>query len=163
MLPDGFANLTTIFAKVTTTCCNQSGAKMKVASAILETVIYAADIDAAEAFYSSVFGLKTAVKHPTTFVFFRCGRQMLLIFNPEKSSQPAPDNPIPRHGPSGVSHFCFYAKDAAEVAAWRAHFVDLGIAIEHDHIWPNGAVSVYIRDPAGNSVEVGEAKLWGFD
>ncbi|MDB5666765.1 MAG: hypothetical protein JWS11_3308, partial [Cypionkella sp.] len=23
--------------------------------------------------------------------------------------------------------------------------------------------SVYVRDPAGNSVEVGEAALWGFD
>lgn len=136
---------------------------MKVPKAILETAIYATDIDAAEAFYSKVFGLEIVSKLPETFVFFRCGQQMLLIFNPEKSARPAPGNPIPRHGSSASSHFCFYAKDAAEVAAWRAHFVDLGITIEHDHIWPNGAASVYIRDPAGNSVEVGEAKLWGFD
>ena len=26
--------------------------------------------------------------------------------------------------------------------------------------WPNGARSLYFRDPAGNSVEIAEPRLW---
>ena len=43
---------------------------------------------------------------------------------------------------------------------WRAHLEGEGIAIEADFNWPNGARSIYIRDPAGNSVEFAEPALW---
>lgn len=134
---------------------------MRPPSAIMETVIYAMDLEASEVFYRDVFGLELVSKMPGRFVFFKCGQQMLLVFDPKKSSEPNPNIPIPRHGSEGQSHFCFYAKDAAEVDAWRRHFVSYGIEIEHEHTWETGAKSVYIRDPANNSVEVGEAKLWG--
>lgn len=130
------------------------------AKGILETVIYATDLDAAERFYRNVFGLDVVRKLSEQFVFFRCGDQMLLVFNPEKSSVTDPANPIPRHGTTGRGHFCFKAEDKAEVDAWRDRFVLLGIEIEHYQRWNNGSHSVYIRDPAGNSVEVGEARLW---
>lgn len=133
---------------------------MKPVTALLETAIYADDIDAAETFYREVFGLTVVSKVAGRFVFFRCGAQMLLVFNPEMSMRADPAIAIPRHGARGAGHFCFRARDAEEVGQWRDHFTALGIAIEHDHIWPNGAHSVYIRDPAGNSVEVGEAALW---
>lgn len=133
---------------------------MHAPSAILETVIYAADLDAAERFYRDVFGLELIRKLEHQFVFFRCGQQMLLIFNPENSIQPDPKNPVPRHGSTGPGHFCFAAKAGHEVADWKAHFISNGIEIEHFHQWPNGSVSVYIRDPAGNSIEVGERKMW---
>lgn len=134
---------------------------MKMASGILETVIYARDLEAAEAFYRDVFGLEPVSKVPDRLVFFKCGQQMLLVFNPDKSREKDPNIVIPRHGTEGAGHFCFYAKDRAEVEAWRDRFVAMGVAIEHYHIWPNDAHSVYVRDPAGNSVEVGEAALWG--
>lgn len=35
-----------------------------------------------------------------------------------------------------------------------------GVAIEADFLWPNGARSIYFRDPAGNSLECAEARLW---
>lgn len=133
---------------------------MRAPSAILETVIYATDLEAAERFYSDVFGLELVRKLAGQFVFFRCGQQMLLIFNPENSILPDPANPVPRHGPKGPGHFCFAATDRSEVESWKAHFISLDIDIEHVHEWPNASVSVYIRDPAGNSVEVGERKLW---
>ena len=134
---------------------------MKMASGIMETVIYARDLDAAEAFYRDVFGLELVSKVPGRLVFFKCGQQMLLVFNPDKSRENDPNIVIPRHGTEGAGHFCFYANDRAEVEAWRDRFVALGVAVEHYHIWPNDAHSVYVRDPAGNSVEVGEAALWG--
>jgi catechol 2,3-dioxygenase-like lactoylglutathione lyase family enzyme len=136
---------------------------MRPPSAIMETALYADDIDAIEAFYRDVFGLEVVTKVPDRLVFFKCGQQMLLIFNPQKSREQDPGIPIPRHGAIGEGHFCFYAADKAEVDAWRDHFDHLGIPIEHYHRWENGARSVYIRDPANNSVEVGEGRMWGLD
>ena len=36
-----------------------------------------------------------------------------------------------------------------------------GMTIEADFRWPNGARSLYFRDPAGNSVEIVDPGLWG--
>ena len=35
-----------------------------------------------------------------------------------------------------------------------------GLAVEAEFDWPNGARSLYLRDPAGNSVEFAEPRLW---
>lgn len=131
------------------------------ADAILETCLYAADLDAAEAFYRDVFGLTLVAKTPGQHVFLRCGPAMLLIFNPAFSTAQSPGSPIPRHGALGPGHVCFRAADVAEIDRWHARFRALGLPIEHNHRWPNGARSLYLRDPAGNSVEVGEARMWG--
>lgn len=34
-------------------------------------------------------------------------------------------------------------------------------AIEADFFWPNGARSIYFRDPSGNSIEFAEPSIWG--
>ena len=49
-------------------------------SGILETVLSAADLDAAETFYVNVLGFQLHSKVPGRHIFFRCGDQMLLIF-----------------------------------------------------------------------------------
>lgn len=134
---------------------------MRPPAAIMEIAIYADDLDDAEAFYRDVFGLEIVRKLPGQFIFFKCGQQMLLVFDPQQSRKVTPDNPIPRHGAVGQGHFCFYAKDKAEVDGWRARFEELGIAIEHYHRWPNDSYSVYIRDPAGNSGGGGRRKAVG--
>ncbi|MEI4471086.1 VOC family protein [Frigidibacter sp. MR17.24] len=131
------------------------------ATAILETVLYAADLDAMERFYTGVFGLERVQKVPGRLVFLRCGAQMLLIFDPEVSARPDPRIQIPRHGATGAGHLCFAAADEAAIEAWRAHLAGHGVAIELDHRWPGGARSIYCRDPAGTSVEVGMPAMWG--
>ena len=133
---------------------------MEPARAILETVLYADDLDAAEAFYTDVFGLQVVTRLPGRFVFLRCGPGMLLLFDPAESARPNPDNPIPRHGARGQGHVCF-AATAEEMPRWQARLREKGIAIEADHRWPSGARSLYVRDPAGNSVELGEPRMWG--
>ncbi len=50
---------------------------------ILETALYADDLDAAEAFYGDVLGLARSVAAANRHVFFRCGPGVLLIFNAE--------------------------------------------------------------------------------
>ena len=56
---------------------------MKTISGILETVLYAADLDAVEGFYRDILGLDLFTKVPGRHLFYRCGNQVLLIFNPE--------------------------------------------------------------------------------
>ncbi|QDY68620.1 VOC family protein [Qingshengfaniella alkalisoli] len=136
---------------------------MKAADAILETAIYCDDLEAAERFYTDVFGLEVVRKLEGKFVFFRCGAQMLLVFDPVQSARPDSDNPIPRHGATGAGHICFDADTPETVEQWRNRFEAHGIEIEADHIWDGtGVRSIYIRDPGGNSIEVADRKLWGF-
>lgn len=133
---------------------------------ILETVLSAADLDAAEAFYVNILGFQLHSKVPGRHIFFRCGDQMLLIFNPTETIKGPPPGalPVPPHGApaaSGAGHICFQAS-ADEITRWRTHLEQAGVAIESDFIWPaSGGRSIYFRDPAGNSLEFAEPKIWG--
>jgi catechol 2,3-dioxygenase-like lactoylglutathione lyase family enzyme len=42
----------------------------------------------------------------------------------------------------------------SEVEAWRRHLDAAGVKVESEVSWPNGAHSIYFRDPAGNSLEL---------
>ena len=55
---------------------------------------------------------------------------------------------------------CFSATND-EIDEFRTRFENAGIEIERDFKWPNGARSLYVRDPAGNSIEFAEPSLWG--
>jgi catechol 2,3-dioxygenase-like lactoylglutathione lyase family enzyme len=132
-------------------------------AAILETALYAPDLDAAEAFYGGVLGLERATRAGDRHVFFRLGTAMLLVFNPAETERPPTGLPVPPHGARGPGHLAF-AATAEELDRWRARLEAAGIAIEADFRWPgSGARSIYVRDPAGNSVEFAEPRLWGFD
>ena len=131
--------------------------------AILEAVLYAKDLRAIEAFYNRALGLEPFAKADGRQVFYRCGDQMLLIFNPDATELPlAPDAklPVPPHGARGEGHVCFRAS-ADEIVAWRAHLETEGIEIEADFEWPGGGRSIYFRDPAGNCIEFAEPRIWG--
>ncbi|HLS18222.1 MAG TPA: VOC family protein, partial [Paracoccaceae bacterium] len=68
---------------------------------------------------------------------------------------------VPPHGTKGDGHLCF-AGTAEEIAGWREHLVREGIEIEADFTWPQGGRSIYFRDPAGNSIEIAEPRIWNF-
>ena len=68
--------------------------------------------------------------------------------------------PVPMHGASGAGHMAL-AVSNAELPAWRAHLEANGVAIESEVTWPRGGRSLYVRDPAGNSVELASPLLWG--
>lgn len=130
------------------------------ATTILETVLYAENPEDCAAFYRKVFGLEELRKVAGRFNFLRCGRQMLLIFAPEQSSDPNQQSGIPAHGARGAGHICFGAASHNEFENWQKHLADLGVEIEHLHAWPGGGRSIYLRDPAGNSVEIAEDRIW---
>ena len=128
----------------------------------LESALYAPDLDAAEAFYGGTLGLPVVTRQAGRHVFFRVGASILLIFNPAATAKgPPPDArlPVPGHGATGPGHYCFaVARD--DLDRWRAYLEGEAVAIEADFHWPNGARSIYVRDPAGNSVEFAEPALW---
>jgi len=132
-------------------------------SAILESALYVANLDAAEVFYGEVMGLERIAKVPGRHVFFRCGQGVLLLFNADATRQPPkPDArlPVPPHGTTGQGHLCF-AGTADEIEGWKVRLEGNGVAIEADFEWPNGGRSIYFRDPSGNSLEIAEPKIWG--
>jgi catechol 2,3-dioxygenase-like lactoylglutathione lyase family enzyme len=132
-----------------------------IPTGILETVLYAKDLAAAEAFYRDVLDLAPFARVETRHLFYRCGNQVLLIFNPDATKvPPAPGAlPVPPHGMDGEGHVCFRAS-AAEIEVWRAMLVAKGIVIEADFEWPGGGRSIYFRDPAGNCLEFAEPRIW---
>jgi catechol 2,3-dioxygenase-like lactoylglutathione lyase family enzyme len=129
--------------------------------AILETAVYADDLAAAEAFYGGVLDLPVIARVEGRHVFFRVGPGVLLVFNPDATEVPSsnPALPVPVHGARGQGHVCF-AASGAEIARWRERFSAAGVEVEAEFDWPNGARSLYVRDPAGNSVEFAEPRLW---
>ena len=129
----------------------------------LETVIYAADLEAAERFYGEVLVFEVFVKVEGRHVFYRCGNQMLLIFDPVATATPAAQGiPVPTHGAKGPGHLCFRAPGGT-IDDWRRHLDAAGVEIEMDFEWPQGGRSIYFRDPAGNSLEFAEPRIWRLD
>ncbi|HRN84977.1 MAG TPA: VOC family protein [Hyphomicrobium sp.] len=130
---------------------------------ILEAVIYASDLPAAEAFYTRLLGVAPHAKLDGRHIFYKLSHGMLLIFDPAVTRTP-PDGPlpVPPHGAEGQGHVCFAARGADEIQAWRQRLSAMDVAIESDFEWPQGGRSIYFRDPAGNSIEIAEPRIWGF-
>jgi catechol 2,3-dioxygenase-like lactoylglutathione lyase family enzyme len=88
---------------------------------------------------------------------------MFLVFDPRTTQGPPPvidGVPIPTHGTVGQGHIAF-AVTEAELDTWAARLAERHVAIEARIAWPNGGRSIYVRDPAGNSVEFATPRLWG--
>jgi catechol 2,3-dioxygenase-like lactoylglutathione lyase family enzyme len=130
------------------------------ATNILETCLYVSDLAAAEEFYARVLGLEAISREAGRHVFFRAGRGVFLLFNPDETAEG--QNEIPGHGARGPGHAAF-AMRAGDVDAWRERLAAEGVEIEREIAWPNGAVSLYFRDPAGNCLELATPNLWGFE
>ena len=122
---------------------------------ILETSLYTTDLAQAESFYQSVLGLELFAKEKGRHVFFKCGDQMLLIFNPAKTQR---ETDVP-HGSHGPGHVAF-AVALGELDSWIGRLKPHGVEIEKDILWPGGGRSIYFRDPAGNCLELASPLLW---
>ena len=125
---------------------------------VYETVVYASEIETTARFYADLLGLRL-LEEPTELsaVFRLPGGGVLLIFDPARSSTPG--RPVPSHGTTGAGHVAFAVEPGtldASADALRRH----GIEIEQEITWDEGGRSVYVRDPAGNSVELIEGEAW---
>ena len=99
------------------------------------------------------------LEHPTDLsAAFRLGDGgVLLLFDPARSSLPG--RPVPSHGASGAGHVAF-AVEVGTLGAFADALRRAGVAIEQEVTWSEGGRSVYVRDPAGNSVELVEGEAW---
>jgi catechol 2,3-dioxygenase-like lactoylglutathione lyase family enzyme len=125
---------------------------------VYETVVYARDLAATAAFYSEVLGLRLVEGPGELAAAFRLDDGgVLLVFDPALASEPG--RPIPSHGTTGAGHIAFSVGEGELDAA--AHGLrERGVEIEREVDWPQGGRSIYVRDPAGNSVELVEGDLW---
>ena len=130
---------------------------MRPIEALVETAIYADDLELAERFYRDVLGLDLTAREEGRHVFFRVGdRSMLLIFRAESTLKEIAYQRTVAGAPgirAGIP--------AADLDAWRSHLESRHVSIEHEESWPRGGHSLYFRDPAGNAVELLTPGLWG--
>lgn len=131
---------------------------------VMESCLYAADLDAAERFYQEVLGLEQIARENGRHVFFRCGNGVVLLFNPghtQKERTYVGGALVPLHGATGPGHVAFrVAADA--LPRWRERLDATGVAVESEIRWPRGGTSIYFRDPAGNSLELITPDTWRY-
>ncbi|MFZ4411023.1 MAG: VOC family protein [Paracraurococcus sp.] len=127
----------------------------------LETSLYVADLDRAEAFYHRAFGFETFLRDDRMAGLGIPGNSILLLFRRGGSTEPSPTptGDIPPHDASGAQHIAF-AIPVGELPAWEDHLMHLGVPLESRITWPRGGVSLYLRDPDGHSLEVATPGLW---
>ena len=89
---------------------------------------------------------------------------MLLVFNPAETAKPPHDPalPVPAARRPRPRPRRLRRQRRKRSTAGATRLTAAGVAIEADFRWPNGARSIYVRDPAGNSVEFAEPRLWDF-
>jgi len=126
---------------------------------ILETSLYADDLDQAETFYRSALGLNLFAKEAGRHLFFKFDDQMLLIFDPARTSE---ESEVAPHGTRGPGHVAF-AVSMSEMDGWEKRLKGIKVEIEKDVRWPNGGRSIYFRDPAGNCLELASPLVWGME
>lgn len=133
-----------------------------VIAGVYETVLYGTDLDALRIFYAEVLGLEPLSDARPRGMAFRAGhdpatRAVILLFNPALTR--LAHETVPSHGAEGPGHVAF-AVAPGSLPEWRAHFAAMGLAVERTVAWPTGAASIYVRDPAGNSVELADGRIW---
>ena len=135
---------------------------MQPPDGVLETCLYASDLEAGERFYSTVLELVVLAREPGRHCFFRCGSGVFLLFDAKRTAKDAGSVggvAIPTHGARGPGHVAFSVSES-ELPEWRERLRRAGVPVEAEVSWPNGGRSLYVRDPAGNSVELATPRIW---
>ncbi len=129
---------------------------------VVETVLYVHDLARASVFYRQVLGLESAGGDGVRFQAFVAGpQQVLLLFKRGATLQPItlPGGVIPAHDGNGEQHIGF-GISADSYEDWKAKLLAAGTAIESEATWPQGARSLYFRDPDRHLVELVTPGIW---
>jgi catechol 2,3-dioxygenase-like lactoylglutathione lyase family enzyme len=122
---------------------------------IVETCIYSTDLEKLKEFYVNSIGLQFISEEPGRHVFLKAGKSMLLIFNPEKTTNKN-QQLFPNHGaltPPASIHFALEIK-MEDYENARNLLIQNKIEIEKELLWGNEKLkSIYFRDPSNNLVE----------
>ena len=127
-------------------------------SGVYETVLYGKDLATLSEFYVDVLGLRLVEGPGELAAAFRVpDGSVVLLFDPELAGRPG--RPVPSHGATGPGHVAFRVPKGG-LDAWRDALEERGVPLEREVEWDAGGRSLYVRDPAGNSVELTEDELW---
>lgn len=120
-------------------------------------VLTVGDIAKSVAFYRDVLGMT-----PARFTPADGSTRWALAFGAQKINLHAAARPFAPHAATpkpGSADLCFLSD--TPLATWQAHFSAHGVRIEEGPIARTGAsgaiISLYIRDPDGNLIEVSNA------
>lgn len=131
---------------------------MRAPSSVHETVLYAGDVAAATAFYADVIGLRRVFGPNAMLAALRLDDGgLLLLFDPDEAAVEGRD--VPSHGARGPGHVAF-SVDEEGLTEVLTRCREHAVAVERELTWPRGGRSVYVRDPAGNSVEFIVGEIW---
>ncbi|MEM9786724.1 MAG: VOC family protein [Pseudomonadota bacterium] len=127
---------------------------MPQVSGLDHLVLTVADIDRTIAFYRDVLGMVPEEFHATDGSVrwaLKFGAQKINLHRAE-----APFEPNARNATPGSADLCFLSDQLLE--AWQAHFDAHGVNVEEGPVKRTGAMgaimSLYVRDPDGNLIEV---------
>ena len=128
---------------------------------LLETSLYARDLEHTAAFYRDLFGFRALVESPRLVAFDIATRSVLLVFQAGSTEDDVVDarGKIPGHGSRGRPHLALSIA-SENLEAWRKRLVECDVQIVGEYRWPRGGVSLYIRDPDGALVELATPGLW---
>src|SRR4051812_10429354 len=122
---------------------------MPTVSGILETALPSSDPVRSAAFYRNLFGFPALLETDRLIALDVAGKNVLLIFKAGATEDPSVicgGGTIPGHGASGRTHFAF-SITPDDVKPWQQKLESNGVAVESIVNWPQGAVSLYFRDP----------------
>jgi catechol 2,3-dioxygenase-like lactoylglutathione lyase family enzyme len=128
---------------------------------LLETSLYARDLERTAAFYRDLFGLTPLVDSPRLVALEIAQRSVLLVFQAGATDRDVVDRrgTIPGHDGRGRLHLAL-SINAQDLDAWRKRLAERGVDIVGDYRWPRGGVSLYMRDPDDALVELATPGLW---
>jgi catechol 2,3-dioxygenase-like lactoylglutathione lyase family enzyme len=128
---------------------------------LLETSLYARDLERTATFYRDLFGLKTLVDSPRLVAFDVAARSVLLVFQAGSTEGDVVDarGTIPGHDGRGRPHLAL-SITSGDLEAWRQRLAERGVEVVGEYRWPRGGTSLYIRDPDEALVELATPGLW---
>ncbi len=130
-------------------------------SGILEIALHVTDPAIAAALYRRLFGFGTLLESERLIALEVAGRNVLLLFRRGATGEPfaTPGGVIPGHAGSAPTHLAFSIA-ADDVESWKARLEREGVPVESVVDWPQGARSIYFRDPDGNLAELISPGFW---
>ena len=126
-------------------------------TALDHLVLTVADIATTTEFYTGVLGMRAETFSPadgSTRTALQFGAQKINLHPAASPFDPKAVCPTP-----GSADLCFLTRTGLE--DWQQHLQALGVAIEEGPVQRTGAtgpiLSIYIRDPDGNLIEISTA------
>ncbi len=137
---------------------------MPTIKGVLETVLRVTDLQRSERFFEDVFGFET-IERENNYRAMRIAPQQLLVLKSSGAYTQAiatAGGAIPPAESTGKLHLAF-AISKQDLEPWLERLAELGVAIESRINWKKGgAVSIYVRDPDDNCIELMTPGVWDF-